>query len=348
MFGHKVCKVGFCKLLAIGKQRLAKHMKRIDEGCEAPPMDHRSMSQRDDGLSDVASALDKFFLHIYTDVAEPLADVADDGEGENDESNDLEEDLIWMDDGHLGLGLGWMELDSMDLDPSIVTLAQTDDRKKLPVKWISNTSLTALFEEYTFYHSVHFKDAPASVASFGRVWRKMWKGVIKIRAVRQHARCAVCARLSQQRLKAQTQEEKLDLSSALAAHRQTIQADRAADGRLDDLAVRSNDPRNGYVNIEQDRIVKFDIDGMDQAKFKCPRNTPSTKAHEHLWRPELHITGVIVPGICEVYFSSDTDVQKGSNTQITVLSRALDIVKDKLYEKGLTMPEHIVFHAPLS
>ena len=40
--------------------------------------------------------------------------------------------------------------------------------------------------------------------------------------------------------------------------------------------------------------LKMTIDGMDQAKFKVPRNTASSADLEPLWRPQLHVCGVIV------------------------------------------------------
>jgi hypothetical protein len=95
------------------------------------------------------------------------------------------------------------------------------------------------------------------------------------------------------------------------------------------------------------RILKIDLDGMDQSKFKVPRNTASSKAHDSLWRPNLHVVGCIVHGVAEVYFGSDTDMKKDSNAQQTILSRTLDIVEGILAERGLETPRHIVFHVAL-
>ena len=46
-----------------------------------------------------------------------------------------------------------------------------------------------------------------------------------------------------------------------------------------------------------------------------------------------------------VDFLTDPDMKKDSNTQRTLLSRTLDVCNDVLEERGLDMPEHVVFHA---
>jgi len=147
-------------------------------------------------------------------------------------------------------------------------------------------------------------------------------------------------RLSHMREKAETQDEKEDLLTRLSEHRRHIFADRAADARLSSLAEVCNIPGSEMPA----RVLKIDLDGMDQSKFRCPRNTASTKAHEHLWRPELHLTGVVIYGVCEIYFSADCDIRKGSNTQQTILARSVDIAAEILAERGLSLPAHIVFH----
>ena len=75
--------------------------------------------------------------------------------------------------------------------------------------------------------------------------------------------------------------------------------------------------------------LKMTIDGMDQAKFKVPRNTASSADLEPLWRPQLHVCGVIVHGHMECYFIMDSDRAKDSNMNCTVMSRVLDLAREK-------------------
>jgi len=127
----------------------------------------------------------------------------------------------------------------------------------------------------------------------------------------------------------------------LMKHRQQIMADRAADTRLTVMAQIGNAPNSDLPF----RILKIDLDGMDQAKFRVPRNTASSKAADDKWRPELHLTGVIAYGICELYFAADCDMRKDSNTQQTILANTLDYVENVLAGRGMTVPRHIVFRA---
>ena len=76
--------------------------------------------------------------------------------------------------------------------------------------------------------------------------------------------------------------------------------------------------------------LKMTIDGMDQAKFKVPRNTASSAELEPLWRPQLHVCGVIVHGHMECYFIMDSDRAKDSNMNCTVMSRVLDLVRETI------------------
>lgn len=78
------------------------------------------------------------------------------------------------------------------------------------------------------------------------------------------------------------------------------------------------------------QILKITIDGMDQAKFKCPRNLASSAEFESCWRPQLHVVGTIIHGHMECYFLMNADQPKDSNMNATVISRCLDILRDKL------------------
>ena len=75
-----------------------------------------------------------------------------------------------------------------------------------------------------------------------------------------------------------------------------------------------------------DQVLKITIDGMDQAKFKCPRNIAASKAFEKLWRPQLHVIGAIAHGHLEVMAIMPPDAPKDANMNMTVLSIVMDLV----------------------
>ena len=315
-------------LLGIGKQRIRRLKKAIDAGLTSVPLDGRSAGNgaaaRWEFGRDAWLAVDGYLMHIYEYMAEPLAETDQDSESDNSEGEDTK--------------------DSMDLggDESIAPHACVGLGKRLPRKWIGHCRLSQMFDEYTFWHSVHKEGEPASQSTFTRVWKKHWSGVVRIRHSHQHARCAECARLEAMRSKAETEEEKQDILASLAWHRDMIFADRASDARLSTSAEESC-KLNSSVPY---RVLKIDLDGMDQSKFRCPRNVASTKAHDNLWRPQIHVVGCIIYGVAEVFFATDTDIKKNSDTQQTILSRCLDIASEILRQRGLEVPQHIIFHVP--
>ena len=60
------------------------------------------------------------------------------------------------------------------------------------------------------------------------------------------------------------------------------------------------------------QIIKLTIDGMGRAKFRTPRNIAQSKEFENLWRPQLHVSGVIAWGHIELYVIMPPNVAKDS------------------------------------
>ena len=85
--------------------------------------------------------------------------------------------------------------------------------------------------------------------------------------------------------------------------------------------------------------------GSSQAKFKVPRNISMAKIFDKAWRPQAHCVGVVMHGICEIYFFMDTNIQKDSNAQRTILTRSLEIANEILARRGLGMASDWVLHA---
>jgi hypothetical protein len=57
-------------------------------------------------------------------------------------------------------------------------------------------------------------------------------------------------------------------------------------------------------------ILNWDQDWMDQAKFRCPRNTSMNKQFADMWRPQLGAGGVTMDGIGSFIFLTDLDLGK--------------------------------------
>lgn len=156
--------------------------------------------------------------------------------------------------------------------------------------------------------------------------------------------CPECAEFKEKRKKATLQSEREKVQAQYEAHLRLIFADRNTDEKQNMVARMSCRPNS----VMQHRLLKLDLDGMDQAKFRIPRNISASKALSDLWRPQLHVVGVIIQAVAEIYFLCDSDLKKDSNTQRTILIRALQIASGILKKRGMSLPMDWLFHAPRS
>lgn len=90
------------------------------------------------------------------------------------------------------------------------------------------------------------------------------------------------------------------------------------------------------------QVVKITIDGMDQAKFKTPRNLASSKEWDKLWRPQLHVVGCIVHGHLETYWIMGPEVRKDANMNCTIILKTLGMVTTDLACRGASLPQTLV------
>lgn len=103
------------------------------------------------------------------------------------------------------------------------------------------------------------------------------------------------------------------MQMVVAAYKDHVHAqfmDRAVDDRIASMAEQA---ARGEVAVESPHsILNFCLDGMDQAKFRIPRNFSLSKDFQMLWRPTLHVAGSIADGLNEAYFLAGPDVSKAS------------------------------------
>ena len=71
-------------------------------------------------------------------------------------------------------------------------------------------------------------------------------------------------------------------------------------------------------------MLSWTQDGMDQAKFRWPRNTSMAKVLADSWRPQIGAHGIIVDGVGKFLFLADQDIGKGSDLQCTAMCCALE------------------------
>ena len=106
-----------------------------------------------------------------------------------------------------------------------------------------------------------------SKSALYRAWKQRWKKFLAFRNVGQGKRCKVCAQNDEERLQAATAEERAAVTQEKKNHIKSIMADRTVSVRTNRAAEEhSKVPSVGGDN----QLLKITIDGMGQAKFRCP------------------------------------------------------------------------------
>ena len=130
-----------------------------------------------------------------------------------------------------------------------------------------------------------------------RVYKEYWEPTLGFRSIGQHARCTTCARLAKTRRDSPDMDERANADAEYKAHLKGVFAMRRVDMRFSQMSAASCEPGCTLPN----RCLHIRIDGLDQAKGRCPRNLENSKQWSTLWRPQLHIVGVTVEGLFEQY-----------------------------------------------
>ena len=366
MFGeYQVCRRAWKVLVGIGSSKLHRMCEAYNCG-RLQPMENQRKLKDLRKVPEKYLDVDSFFNFLYHNVAEPLADL-DELAPEAEASAALLDGALAAQSVPCTGASGALESSAPALqsvpctgkvaahrrllnwlsgrDSGCVAATSTMVALVEPIgerRWLPHMTLQELYEMHLF-HGGPDSDSKGKKAKrtlfFRCFYKQGWDRIIKFRKVAQHARCETCARLCKL---VRTQPLKCDqkaAAEALRAHRLRNFADRAVDFRLSQL---SEDSTTKDGTLLPSRVLHIRIDGMDQAKFRCPRNMDNSKGWETLWRPQLHCVGVIVEGVLEGYFVMDQDVKKNSDMEITILSLALERSAELLSSRGgVMMPEHL-------
>ena len=275
--GLDLCTPMYCKQLGISKYQLTNMKKDILGGYLEPRADLRGTCTFH--TAPQRKHADAWLHWAYWSLAEPLAETA----------QPASEDCEWDETQPI----------SVNLDTS--TLAGADltfyaERHLPPGK------LEELFELYSSCSAEHH----ASKTSFRRVYRQRWRKLLCFRHVGQHARCTTCSKISRMRVLAQTTAATEEARVLHDAHIEAIRLDRSTGNRIDRQGIESARPLSGppEQTAMDDSVLSITADGMDQAKFRIPRNLALTKQFEKCWRPQAHLVGVCVSGVVDCFFCS--------------------------------------------
>ena len=216
-------------------------------------------------------------------------------------------------------------------DPSNPEISQ----RRVPVKHMNPQR----FEDIVLLHEIQCGADAVSPSTLRRCWHDRWCSYLPIRNIGQGKRCKICAELSEERVQATTPEEQALVRERAQFHIDSVMADRNHSVRCNHIAERD------AKVVSRDGLsltCKLVIDGMDQAKWRAPRNLASSAEFDALWRPQLHVTGCIWHGVLEAYFIMPPDIAKDSNMNATVINRMFDLVRET--QEG-AMPRNLIINS---
>ena len=315
VFGHSMCRDFFQMHFAVSKHKINKIKMFMRNGM----LDYPHLQQQRLKASAIQQeTADAWFSDLYFNVAETHAQGSEDVHGS---MAVMEEAVVCKDHPLWVMGIA----------------AREAGQRKVPKKFLGNMTLEQVFE----MHAQACQGESVSRATLRRAWVAKWNDLIKIMPVRKHARCTLCAELDEFRKKANTEAERLQYQEDKSNHIKDIKADRSISTRGNKLSEEAvaNPSTDGHQ-----QVLRVTIDGMDQAKFKLPRNLQMAKSLEASWRPQMSVHGVIVHGLFEAYFLAGPDVHKDANMEATVIARTLDIIQEMYKEKNehFCVPKSII------
>lgn len=323
----KVCRPFWEHYYAIGH-------KQVDDLVAYAKAGHPQIPERGARLpkeKPKADAVDVWFLGIYQGSAEPTP-----MESSGDKIQELDVDVpqheVVNDVHHPLYGL------SVAVDKGV---EGKKPRHLVPQRFLNETNLASLWHLYKTDEKVSEK---VSRDTFTKAFNKSWKSVLKFKNAGQGTRCSLCAEMDEERKQCTTLQERQELDLRKQKHFQRHDADRSVNVRGNQL---SSDPATFLSQNASLRVVKFMVDGMDQAKFRTPRNLSASSVFCQAVRPALHLTGAIAFGVLEAYFIMGPDTKKDANMNCTCISKTLDLCKSALAKMGpeYGLPRHAIIAA---
>ena len=216
------------------------------------------------------------------------------------------------------------------------TFAETET---MSARYIHKQTYAEFYETYVAW-SEEKSELPACRTMFEKVFKEKWEHRIKFRSKTEHARCTTCARIHQQVRNAVSNEEAERFRQDLMGHLKGTFQDRGVYAMFSAASVECTAGGVGRVPDESS-VLAMCLDGMDQAKFKIPRNLQNTKQWEDAGRPTAHLIGCLIHGVGEACWISDADLPKNASLTCELISRALGITAVQLKERGVSMPKHL-------
>ena len=124
----------------------------------------------------------------------------------------------------------------------------------------------------------------------------------------QMGTCSTCEKLKEMRRNVVLPEQRDQAVAAQSAHVAAVfkyrRVDALVQGKAEESIMASN---IGSPSVAT--ILNWDQYWMDQANFRCPRNTSMNKPCADMWRPQMGAGGVTVDGIGSFICLTDLNMQ---------------------------------------
>ena len=201
-----------------------------------------------------------------------------------------------------------------------------------------------IHELFTFYQADVDSSQQVARSTFERAF-KAWSKYLIFKSPSQGNKCSICLSLAERRSNASNEEERLQIDCEKQEHLNVVKKDRKVNTRGN---VKSSELANFMPDNRHHGVCKLMLDGMDQAKFAMPRakRLCGTSDYGKVWKPNVHLVGGILWGVCEYYYLLPMDCAKDSSMQATLLGRSLDVAREKLQllepTMDLDLPDNMV------
>jgi len=312
--GETVCRSAWCRLVQISPWLLQRFQQFAREGKPQKPVDQRTLNGRP--VADVANEVNAFFAKLYEEVAEwrPDADRRS-GECKPHPLTVVPQLSEWL------------------AAPAVEGPSEAHRGRR----YLAHPNVVELHAHYSAEAAV-----PASYSHFVKLFRAWRPVLLFLKNHGTHSKCPDCEHFKELNRRATAVS---DQTLALDAYRQHLAAQARGRAHAAYLAQGSRRAMLGEA-VDSDGMLYMTMDGMDQAKFRMPRNTSQSKDLSGRQRPQLHCVGAIVEGLADLYFFNDSRVSKDANLQVTLTARTLGVVADMLCGRpGVSMPRHLIIQS---
>ncbi|CAL1146424.1 unnamed protein product [Cladocopium goreaui] len=322
MGGQKVCRPFWEYCHSVGHKQVDDMVKLAKLGHAALPEKGARMPKEKPRMDEA----DVWFLNLYTGLAEPTP-VEDGGHRHVEELPDADQvHEVVHDVSHplysMSVGVG-------------------NQGALVPKRFLNQENLASLWHVYELNKS----DEPrVSRDTFTKAFNRHWKRILCFKGYGQGVRCQVCADFDERRSQLTSKKERQEIDELKQQHLNRCDMDRSVNVRGNRLSKQDS---NFKMENSSTSFLKVLVDGMDQAKFRCPRNLKANAAFANVQRPALHLTGAVAIGLCEVYYILAPDTKKDSNMVATCLAHLLDRCQLVVENRGpdYCLPRHLIIGA---